>query len=386
MSDLESDKIIGVRQEMASFRERKLQDGTTSVTALIEVRIPQSSDKFRESRTFDTHKKAARWAKIREEEIREQISVGQTPKKRSDKRKTLRDAIDRYVMEFRGAMGDTKAQVLRTIREECAISNLRCDQITSDDIYNFATEVSEREGVNSRGTVDNYMQNLSSVFSVARTWKFDLDQQAMKDAMKTTKLMGIRGSAQERKRRPTREELDALMQHFETSCAHDPRAVPMHRIVAFAIFSTRRQGEICRITWSDFEASDREHTARVMVRDLKHPGDKLGNDTWCDLPEPCEAIIAGQRREQLQEKRIFPYHPDTVSRRFTMACQFLEIDDLHFHDLRHEGTSRLFEMNWNIPQVSATTGHRSWESLKRYAHIRAKGDIYEGWKWLDSVT
>lgn len=229
------------------------------------------------------------------------------------------------------------------------------------------------------------MQNLSSVFSVARTWKYELDQQAMKDAMKATLRMGIRGSAQERKRRPTKEELDALMQHFVTSCAHDPRALPMHRIVAFAIFSTRRQGEICRITWADYEQAEHDHPARILVRDLKHPGDKMGNDTWCDLPDPSEAIIAALPRKP-KEKRIFPYHSDTVSRRFTKACQFLEIEDLHFHDLRHEGTSRLFEMGWNIPHVSAVTGHRSWESLKRYAHIRTKGDIYEGWKWLDVVT
>jgi len=370
---------------MASFRERKLKDGTTRVTALIEIRIPQSDDKFRDSQTFDTRSKANQWAESREEEIREQMAVGKAPTKRSDRRKTLGDAIDRYVAEYRRTMGDTKAQVLRTIRNECKIAKMRCDTINSDDIYSFAKEIADREGVTSPGTVDNYMQNLSAVFSVARTWKFELDPQAMKDAMVTTRKMGIRGSAQERKRRPTQDELDALMQHFITSCTHDPRALPMHVIVAFAIFSTRRQAEICRITWPDYEHSEGEDMARVMVRQLKHPGDKQGNDTWCDLPDPCEAIIAALPRKP-KEKRIFPYHSDTISRRFTKACQFLEIEDLHFHDLRHEGTSRLFEMDWNIPRVAATTGHRSWEALKRYAHIRAKGDIYDGWKWLDVVT
>jgi len=335
---------------------------------------------------FDTEKAARKWAKNREAEIDQDMKTGRQPAKRSDQKKTLGDAIDRYITEYRKGMGDTKAQVLRTIRQECKIANIRCDQITSDDVYNFAVQISDRETVESPGTVDNYMQNLSAVFSVARTWKFNLDQQAMKDAMKTTKLMGIRGSAKERKRRPTMEELDALMAHFEKSCAHDPRALPMHRILAFAIFSTRRQAEICRITWEDYEPSVGEHSARAMVRDLKHPGDKLGNDTWCDLPAPCEAIIAALPRAGKREKRIFPHHSDTISRRFTKACQFLEIEDLRFHDMRHEGTSRLFEMNWNIPHVAAVTGHRSWESLKRYAHIRAKGDVYEGWKWLGVVT
>ena len=52
-------------------------------------------------------------------------------------------------------------------------------------------------------------------------------------------------------------------------------------------------------------------------------------------------------------------------------------------DLRHDGVSRLFEMGWNIPQVSQVSGHRTWTSLKRYTHMRQTGDKYTGWKWLD---
>jgi len=64
----------------------------------------------------------------------------------------------------------------------------------------------------------------------------------------------------------------------------------------------------------------------------------------------------------------------------------LGIDDLHFHDLRHDGISRLFEMGKTIPQAAGVSGHRSWSSLKRYSHLRQTGDKYAGWKWLQSVT
>ena len=46
------------------------------------------------------------------------------------------------------------------------------------------------------------------------------------------------------------------------------------------------------------------------------------------------------------------------------------IADLHFHDLRHEGVSRLFEKGYAIEQVSLVSGHRSWSSLKRYTNLR----------------
>jgi integrase len=48
------------------------------------------------------------------------------------------------------------------------------------------------------------------------------------------------------------------------------------------------------------------------------------------------------------------------------------INDLHFHDLRHEATSRLFEKGFNPMEVSAITGHKTLQMLKRYTHLRAE--------------
>ncbi len=55
---------------------------------------------------------------------------------------------------------------------------------------------------------------------------------------------------------------------------------------------------------------------------------------------------------------------------FRRQCRALKIDDLHFHDLRHEGTSRLFEAGFSIEQVSLMTGHKDWKMLRRYTHLR----------------
>jgi len=364
---------------MATFRARTLKGGKTSVTAQIIRRNPP----FADSRTFSTRKAAEKWAATREKEIDEQIKTGAKPTKRSNQRRTLGDAIDRYIEENKRQIGDTKTQVLRTIRSEYSISNMACDQITSKEIVAFANELHNRPNLNSASTVSNYVEHLSAVFRIAGSaWGFALDRAEMQKARSACKDLGLTDKARKRARRPTREELNALMDHFQASSAHDPRAVPMERVLGFALFSTRRLAEICRITWADYE---HEGEARVLVRDLKHPGDKRGNDTWCDLPDPCRDIVAALTRSD-KEPRIFPYNVDTISRRFTQACKFLEIEDLHFHDLRHEGTSRLFEMDWNIPRVAGVTGHRAWASLQRYTHIRAKGDIYANWKWLEAIT
>jgi len=41
---------------------------------------------------------------------------------------------------------------------------------------------------------------------------------------------------------------------------------------------------------------------------------------------------------------------------------------LRYHDSRHEGISRLFEMGYTIEEVAVFSGHGSWDNLKRYTH------------------
>lgn len=50
----------------------------------------------------------------------------------------------------------------------------------------------------------------------------------------------------------------------------------------------------------------------------------------------------------------------------------LGIEDLHFHDLRHEAISRLVEAGLSDLEVSAISGHRSMQMLKRYTHLRSE--------------
>ncbi len=116
---------------------------------------------------------------------------------------------------------------------------------------------------------------------------------------------------------------------------------------------------------------------------MKNPGEKGGIDTSVELPDPCCAIIDAMPGKK---DRIFPYNGDTVIRRFSDGCKVLDIEDLHFHDLGHEGTSRLAEVRRTVPQLAAVTGHKSWKSLERYAHVRQCVDKFKGWRWIDNVT
>lgn len=54
-----------------------------------------------------------------------------------------------------------------------------------------------------------------------------------------------------------------------------------------------------------------------------------------------------------------------------MSVNRAGIDNIHFHDLRHEAISRFFEMGLSVPEVAMISGHKDVRMLFRYTHIRA---------------
>lgn len=358
---------------MGTIVARKRKDGSTGYTAQI-LRKKGGAIIWREAQTFDKRREAVSWLTHREAELGRPGAIEREKEKAKGDKPILADAIDLYVKEHKG-MGRTKSQVLRTLKG-MPIAQKACEDIASPELAALMTDLGQTR---KPQTVGNYMSHLQAVFAVAEDeWGFPLDIAAMNKAIRSGRKLGKVAKSAERDRRPTLDELDRLMTHFQEVWQRRPKSCPMHRVVAFAIFSTRRQEEITRIAWADNEGD------RVLVRDMKHPGQKVGNDVWVDLPAPVPAIIEAMPKRNRPE--IFPFTTDAISAAFTRACQFLEIKDLHFHDLRHEGISRLFEMGWTIPQVAQVSGHRSWSSLKRYTQMRASGDKYADWKWLPVVT
>lgn len=142
----------------------------------------------------------------------------------------------------------------------------------------------------------------------------------------------------------------------------------MWDIIPFAIATAMRLGEIVSIRWSDLN----EEKKTVIIRDRKDPKNKMGNDKAVPLLPDAWEIVKRQPRskDDSPDDRIFPYLADTVSSTFPRACNELGIVDLRFHDFRHEGTSRLFEMGYQIQEVAIFTGHKSWNSLRRYTQIK----------------
>jgi integrase len=361
---------------MATIRARKKADGSVSYTVQIRLKN-KGAIVYQECQTFARKQAALAWARKREAELDEPGAIERANRKGT----TVKEMIDRYLIEMEKVrpLGKTKLATLKAISESY-LGKLNDQDINSQQLVEYALWRMGKEGGNVQPqTAGNDLAHLGAVLSIARpAWGYEVDPHAMTDARRVLKKLGYNMKSRERDRRPTLDELDKLLTHFQGIQTRRPTSINMLKMAGFALFSTRRQEEITRILWTDLD----EVGQRVLVRDMKNPGQKIGNDVWCHLPPEAWAILQTMPKV-LPE--IFPYSAESVSTSWTRACQILAIEDLHFHDLRHDGVSRLFEMDWDIPRVASVSGHRDWNSMRRYTHLRGRGDVYASWEWFERI-
>ncbi|QYJ23449.1 site-specific integrase [Achromobacter sp. ES-001] len=303
-----------------------------------------------QTKTFTTKALATRWATAIEAEIergdfKDTKPLGVT---------TVGDLLDRYEREVH-RMGTAKKESFKVLRAELGAVTL--SGLTGARII----EYTKKRGV-APPTWSMELSYLNTVLRVARSlWDLSFLGDPIRDAREAFKMLGVVTTPRERTRRPTTDELTALKAHFNTSGRYQ---LPMADIVDFAIATAMRAGEIFSITWEDVDTKKKT----VIIRDRKDPKRKAGNHQVVPLLPAAWEII--QRQPKPHKGRIFPYIAATISSTFPRACTHLGIKDLRFHDLRHEGTSRLFEMGYGIQEVAIFTGHRSWNQLRRYTQIK----------------
>ncbi|HCK91191.1 MAG TPA: integrase [Gemmatimonadetes bacterium] len=68
-------------------------------------------------------------------------------------------------------------------------------------------------------------------------------------------------------------------------------------------------------------------------------------------------------------------------RSLSRLCRKHKIESLHFHDLRHEATSRFFGKGLNPVEVAIITGHKDTRMLMRYTHLSAE-DLVKRLGWM----
>jgi integrase len=309
------------------------------------------------TQTFPTKAAAQQWARGVEADIDNQRHQDS----RSLGDATVSKLVDRYMedMQLEKPFGKNKLAVLKSFKT--SLGDVKLADLNEDRLTKY---VKDRRTAGAGGvTINIDLTYLGGMLKVAkRLWKMPVDLDAITAARAHMKYMGISTKAKERTRRPTNLEIKQLSDYFDLRSS-----LPMRDIIAFAIETAMRLEEITRIRWEDLNETDKT----IVIRDRKHPTLKEGNDQEVPLLGQAFAIARRQKKKK-DDPRIFPYSGDTISTIFPRACNALGIIDLHFHDFRHEGVSRLFEQGYTIEQVALVSGHRDWKMLARYTQLRAK--------------
>lgn len=322
------------------------------------------------SELFTSHAEAVKWARGIETDL---DRAKRTP---AGFRTTFSAVIDAYEKGHKKSMGTTKQWNLSMLRDR--LGHLRLEELTKTQLTSFiATREREGAGPSTNGQTMMYLKVLLR-YGGAQTDADDAvalalaNVQTLWDAWMHS---GRVSHSNKRDRRPTDAELVQLMDYFDTR----PRStLPMTDILSWAVCTAMRQGEIVGpkgVTFDDLDVTRRT----IIIRGRKDPTVDGGRDqeipllsghiTIANIKYDALDIALRQKGARRKSGRIFPYSKPTIVNAWIKACEELKIDDLHFHDLRHDAISRMFEFGYDIPQVAAVSGHKSWKNLQRYTNL-----------------
>jgi integrase len=134
------------------------------------------------------------------------------------------------------------------------------------------------------------------------------------------------------------------------------------RIVKLALETAMRQSELVRMHWQHID---------LKRRTIFLPHTKNGESRTVPLSPDAVNVLTALPRGIKGD--VFPgVTTEAIKKAYIRAVRREGIEDLHFHDLRHEATTRLFERGLNIMEVSSITGHKDLRMLRRYTHLKAE--------------
>ncbi|MBP2157394.1 integrase [Erwinia rhapontici] len=227
------------------------------------------------------------------------------------------------------------------------------DEITSIDIAEYRdirlASLSPRTGRKISGnTVRLEMALLSSLYNIARVEWGTCHSNPVEHVRKPPIPAG-------RTRRLLAGEESRLL-----SCLEDKNP-QISAIFTLAIETAMRQGELLSLRWEHINLS--QGVAHLPV---------TKNGSSRDVPLSAKARKTLGRFSGPVTGPVFSYTSNGFKSAWRKAVIETGIENLHFHDLRHEAISRLSELGTlNLIEMASISGHKSLTMLKRYTHLRA---------------
>ena len=305
-----------------------------------------------QTRTFQTKAAASSWAR-RTELSMEDGSWIDTRESRSVLIDHMVDdliySFERFGLEVAGP----KLGQLNQIKEH--FHGVSIHDLTLDDVLEFAAH---RRKTVCASTLQTQMYYIKQIIENARIdTKECVVDQAIDELKKKKVIMG----SKRRDRRLAPGEYDALM---EASGDHW-----IGTAIDIAVESAMRQGEIHRLKWSDI---DEDAGIIHLKRKNKKAEGGRSEEKIPILQGVREALLRARKHTKQGDNLFHVKKSESISDKFARMTTKLGIEDLRFHDLRHEAISRMFERGMRVEQVRVVSGHRTLDQLSRYINLRAE--------------
>ena len=301
--------------------------------------------------TFDTFKQAEQ-ARL---EVEAKLAVSVVRDYAVAARTTLRDLMERYLAEVvpqhKGA--DIEATRIRRMLREEAFVDKKLAALVTEDLQDF---IIDRLTEVAPATVDRELDLISQTLRYADdVWKIAPVESPFK-GLRRPKYFN------ERDRRLTPAEEQAILR-----AAREDGNPFVEPAIILALETAMRRGELLKLFPSDINFELRYAVARDTKngRNRKVPLSRRAIQIFRAL------IDAQSDDEKAIDAPILALTPNALKKAFfDRVIPRSGVQDLHFHDLRHEAISRLAESGrFQLIELQAISGHRDVRMLQRYAHL-----------------
>lgn len=293
------------------------------------------------SKTFHIRRDAERWA--REQELK--LDNG-TFGKLLPQEVTLAELLIRYrdtiTVTKKGAPQETR-RIQRLLKDP--LTFLAADQITSDRLACFRDK-RLRDGTRA-AAID--------LILIGHCLKIAMNEWGLSLATNPADKVKRPAPAKARQRRLEAGEYIAL-----EKAATQTKNPCLWPLVILAIETGMRRSELLGLTWDNINLKNR--TAYL-------PDTKNGSSRTVPLSSQAVAIISNFDKTQT---KLLPVSDNAIRLSWDKLRKRAKLDDLRFHDLRHEAISRFFENGLSITEVALISGHKDPRMLMRYTHLKAE--------------
>ncbi len=311
------------------------------------------------AKTFRTKRDAEDWARRTEDAMVRGVFIERAPSERM----TFGAALDRYLAEVTPTKKEStqRAERLKAASLRLYFGKYSLAAINTDLVARYRDH---RLGEGKKpNTVRLELALAGHLFTTAiREWRIGVVHNPVANIRKPSVGEG-------RDRRLSKEEEKRLRK------AVTRHSNPMLRwIFDLALETGMRSSEITGLTRGQVDLhrrivrlsktkNDSARTVPLTLHAKEILAAALANPV---RPKDCDLIFFGEPgRDGLRR----PYN---FNKAWLTIKAELGVNNLRFHDLRHEAVSRLVEGGLSDQEVAAISGHKSMQMLKRYTHLRAE--------------